>query len=200
MTPESISSAALRARRTRSASGEIGARVAAEHFVRICGDLREHAFVARAQHGDRVGEIKFAMRVFGTQRREARPQFFEREAIDRGIHLADGALLRREAGVFDDGLDAAFGVAHDPAVRAGIGKLGGENRGGGFAAAVRIEQGRERFGAQQRRVAGEHDRELRAFANRAPRDLHGVPRAALRFLQDRVCAPSCSASAATSSA
>ena len=88
---------------------------------------------------------------------------------------------------------AAFGVAHDAAVAGGIGELGAENRGGGFAAAVRIEQSGERFGAQQRRVARNHDRELRALANRAPRDLHGVAGAALRLLHDGLRAETCSA-------
>ena len=60
--------------------GQIGARVAAEDFVGIGGDLREHGFALFAQQRDGVGEIQLAMLVVGAKLAEARPEFREREA------------------------------------------------------------------------------------------------------------------------
>jgi len=126
--------------------------------------------------------------VFGTQRCKAGPQFLEGEAVDRGIYFADDALLGRERLVLHDGLHAAFGVAQDPAVAGWIGKLGAQNRGCGFAPAVRIEKRGKSFGAQQRRIARQDNHELRALANGAARDLHRMARPALRLLQDGMSA------------
>ena len=102
------------------------------------------------------------MSVIRTQRVQARPQLFKREAINAGIHFLNGALLGRGAFFFDDGLHAAFGIANDAAVIGRVGDFGRENCGGGFAAAMRIEKQGERFAAQQRRVPGNHDGKLRA--------------------------------------
>ena len=131
-----------------------------------------------AKQGDRVGKIKLAMRVFRAQRIQARPQFLEREAINAGIHFANLALLGRGAFFLDDRQHAAFGVAHDAAVIRGVVEFRAENRGGGFAAAVRIEQSGERLRAQQRRVARKHNRQLRALriARRATCIACPVPR------------------------
>ena len=49
---------------------------------------------------------------------------------------------------------------------------------------MRVEKRRESLGAQERSVPGNHNRELRTFANGAPRDLHGVPGPPLRLLQN----------------
>ena len=190
MTPASISSAALRARKMRSTSARGRARVAAENFLRVGSDFRQDAFVALAKKRNRVGEIQLAMSVFRTQRVEARPQLRQREAINAGIHFANRALLGRGAFFFHDGLHAPFGIAHDAAIIGGIVKFGGENRGGSFAAAVRVEKRGKSFSAQQRRIARNNDRNLRAFANGAPRDLHRVAGAALRLLQNGLRAKS----------
>ena len=68
----------------------------------------------------------------------------------------------------------------------GIGKLGAQNRSGGFAAAMRVDESGKRFSAEQRRIAGQHDGKLRALANRAASHLHGVTGAALRMLENRL--------------
>ena len=48
--------------------GQIGARVAAEHFVGVGGELREHGLALLAQQADGVGQIKLAVHVVGRSR------------------------------------------------------------------------------------------------------------------------------------
>jgi hypothetical protein len=81
-------------------------------------------------------------------------------------------------------LHAAFGIAQDSAIIRRIVEFGGEDRRSRFAAAMRIEQRRKSFGAKERRIARYDKHNLRASADRAPCDLHGVASAALRLLQN----------------
>src|SRR6202035_2289577 len=118
----------------------------------------------------------------GTKRAEARPQLIECEAINTRIHFPDGALLVRGVFLFDNGLYAPFWVPKNAPVIGGIVQFGAENGCRCFAPAVRVEQGRERFGPQERRVARYHDGDFRAGAYRAPRNLQRVSRASLRLL------------------
>ena len=163
----------------------MGARVAAENFVRVGCNLRQNAFVARAQQGDGVGEVELAMRVFRAQRSEARPELFEREAIDRWNSLHEWRAARASGA-----LSSTIASTRPSASRtmrpyvAGIVNFGAENCGRGFSAAVGIEERGQSFGAQQRRVAGKDDRQLGDFANGTPGDLQGVAGAALGLLQD----------------
>jgi len=163
---------------------EACARIAAENFAGVGGDLREDAFVAGAEERDGVGEVKLVMSVRGPERGEAGPEFFKREAINAGIHFADGALLGRGGFFFDDGLDAAFGIADDAAVVGRVVELGGEDGGGGFSAAVCVEERGEGGGAEQGGIAGDDEREFCAAANGTAGDLEGVACAALRLLED----------------
>src|ERR1700675_1228001 len=166
--------------------GKMRARVATEDFLRVGSGLREHSLVALAQQADRIGEIELAVSVVRTQRGKAGPEFFEREAINAGIYLVNCALLGRRSLFFDDGLHAALGIANDAAIVRGIVEYGGENRRGGFASAVRVEQGGKRCGAQQRSVPRDDNHQFGALANRAPRNLDGVARSALRLLKNRL--------------
>src|SRR5579863_1164826 len=166
--------------------GKMRARVAAENLLRVGSGLREHSLVALAQQADGIGEIELAVRVVRAERGEAGPEFFEREAINAGIHLVNGALLGGRSLFFDDGLHAALGIADDAAIVRGIVEFGGENRCRGFASAVRIEQRGKGRGAQQRSVTRDDNRQFGALANRAPRNLDGVARSALRLLKNRL--------------
>ena len=171
--------------------GEVNSRVASENLAGVGGDSRQYAFVAFAEVRDRVGEIKLAMRIFGAQSVENWPELCEREAIDARIYFANGALLRSGAFFLDDGDNAAFAVADDPAVAGWVIDFRGENGGGGFAAAVRVKQCGESVGSEKGGVAWKNDDQFCTAANGAARDLHGMPGAALGLLQDRLRTQGC---------
>ena len=156
----------------------------APNFARVRSDLRQHALIAVFEQRDGVREIELAMRVFRAQRSEHRPEFGQGKAVDAGIDFANGALLGGGAFVLDDGHHAALLVANDAAIAAGIFNFGGEDSGGGFSAAVRVDERGESFSAQKRRVARKNHGKLGAAFNGAARDLHGVAGATLRLLQN----------------
>src|SRR5271154_5300702 len=122
------------------------------------------------------------MRVVWAKGVQARPQFFEREAINTGIYLADRTLLGRRRFFFDDCLHASLGIANDASVVRGIVQFRAEDCGGGFPATMGIKQRCERFGSQQRSVTRHNDDALRCSAHFAASGLQGVTCSALWLL------------------
>ena len=123
------------------------------------------------------------MRVIGAQCVQAGPKFGQRKAINAGIHFPDSALVRR-CGIFlDDCLHTAFGISNDAAIVRRVAEFSAENRGGRFAAPVRIQKSRERLGPQQRRVARHDDDYFCGLANFSTGDLESVTCPALRLLK-----------------
>ena len=158
------------------------------------GDFGVDALTALIEQGDAVGEIELLVRVVRLKRFEAGPQRGEGEGVDAGVDLADRALLLAGRFFLDDGSDAfdqllAGAITNDAAVTSGIFEHGGEQRGGCGTRFVPAGERGERFRADQRGVAGNDQRVLRAgFHQRIASDLHGVARAALRHLHDGLCA------------
>ena len=163
--------------------GEIGARVAAQNFARITGELGEHGFALAAHDGNGIGQIEFAMLVVRFHLGQSGPKFLQREAINRGIDFVDFALLVGESGLFDNGGNGSFRFANDAPITRWVGDDGRKNGCRRVAIAMRRDQGFQSFRSNERSVAWEHERDFRA-AQRTLRDLHGVPRAVLRVLQD----------------
>ena len=145
--------------------------------------MRQHFFVMLVQQGDRVGQVKLVVEIFRTQRFQARPQFFQCEAINAGIDFLDGALRFVSGFFFHHRRHRATRLADNPAVTGRIIELGGKNRGRGLPRAMQIQQPGQSLRTNQRSVAGKHHHILRARSNGPPRHLHGVAGAGLRLLQ-----------------
>jgi hypothetical protein len=161
--------------------GGVDDRHAGEHVrlvdaiakLRGCGgelDPRVHAFGvagrglvgrdARAllhEHPHGIGQVELALGVGGIEPLERRPEPLGLEDVDRGVELGDSLLVVREVSGLDDRLDRAVLAADDPAVASRVLAGEGEHGGGGTRAAVRGEQASERFRANQRGVAREHE-------------------------------------------
>jgi hypothetical protein len=159
--------------------------IAAEDFAGICGDLREHGIALRRKDCNGIGEVQLAVFVVGLHLCQGRPELFEAKTIDAGINFVDFALLFGELGVFDNGLHARFGFAHDPPVAARIADDGCKDGGRSAARPMRSHQSTQGVRADKGRVAWQYDGDL-GFAQRAASDLHRVPGAMLRILQHRL--------------
>ena len=144
----------------------------------------------RSQEANRVGEIELFVSVIGLECGEARPQFFESEAVDAGVDFFYGALLGRGGFFFHDAFDAAFGVANDSAVVRRIFEDRAQNCGGGLLLMVRFDELFQGFGAEERRIAGHHEDVFRGLADFAARNLKSVASALLRLLQNGIGAES----------
>ncbi len=55
--------------------------------------MGKHHFTFGSEHGNRIGEIQFAMFVIGFYLPQRRPKFFQREAVKAGIDFIDIPLL-----------------------------------------------------------------------------------------------------------
>src|SRR6266404_1544175 len=73
--------------------GKVRTCVAAENFARIRGHVSVNGFALRIQNSDRVSQVEFAMFVIWPYLGERRPEFLQREAVNRRIDFVDLALL-----------------------------------------------------------------------------------------------------------
>lgn len=79
------------------------------------------------------------------------------EAVVAGVDLADFQLLGGGIFVLDDAVELALVIAQDAAVAGGVIDDGGGERRDGVGAAMGFEQFLERFGSDERAVAGEDE-------------------------------------------
>src|SRR6267143_3693176 len=164
--------------------GKVRTCVATENFARILGYVGEDGFALRIQDSDRVSQVEFTMFVIWLYLGERRPEFLQREAVNRRIDFVDLALLVSKLRFFDDGGYQGLGFPHDSPVAGRIGKHRGENCGGCVSLMMRGHERLQCFRAHEWGVSRDHDRKLRP-AQGAPGHLHGVARAVLRLLQNR---------------
>src|SRR5882762_271489 len=73
--------------------GKVRTCVAAKNFARIRGHVGENGSALRIQDSDRVSQVEFAMFVIWPYLGERRPEFLQREAVNRRIDFVDLALL-----------------------------------------------------------------------------------------------------------
>ena len=135
--------------------GELDARVDALRLVGVGRDVDDDAVAGIDEVAHGVGQVQLALCVDGLQPVERRPEQIGPEDVDRRVRLADRELLRRRVARLDDRLEVAVGAADDPPVAADV---GGDEREDGRARGprpVRLDQGLEELGRQERRVAGE---------------------------------------------
>ena len=172
----------MRSRRIAPACAELDARVHAVGLAVILGDVRGDLLAGGDEDLDRVGQVELALDVLRLQLLERGPELVGAEDVDRRVDLADRALVVGRVGSFGDPQHGAVGAADDPAVDARVGRLGGQDRGRGLLAVMRLDESLEELGRQQRRVAGEHEHVSGVVAERLARDADGVARAERRLL------------------
>ena len=106
---------------------------------------------------DHVGEVVLAQGVLGAEPAQGGGQEAAAQAVDRRVDLADLTLLVGCIGVLDDAADPLVAVAEDAPVAGRVVDLGRQHRAGGVGDAVLADEGGEGGGAQQGRVARQHD-------------------------------------------
>ena len=108
---------------------------------------------------DDVGQVVLPLRVARRQPGGRLAEKIDRAAVDAGVHLGDGALLRRGVLLLDDADHVAPLVAQDPAVAGRIGRRRRHHRQAAVAARG-PHQRRQRLAPEERHVAVEHQDQL----------------------------------------
>ena len=140
----------------RADLGEGDAVVHPEHDLPVLGDVRPDAAAVAAQDRHGVGQVQLALRVVGAQPPERVVQRRGVEGVDARVDLGDGQLLGRRVALrlrLDDPRDVAVGVADDPPVAPRVRVLGAQQRRGGAAGRVRVDERLQRRPVDERRVA-----------------------------------------------
>ena len=140
------------------------------------------------RQGDHVGEVDLAPGVIGRGAVEKGKQ--KRPGYRHHARIAepDRPFLVGGVAIFDDGLDPAAFTQFQPAVFAGIGGAEAQHRDGHVAIGVAVDRAGHRFeglGANEWRIAEQHQDTALEASQRGPRRLDGVAGAQGRFLHHR---------------
>ena len=166
--------------------GQLPAVVDALHLLRIVDGERVDAVTGVVEDGDDVGQVVLALAVVGRDPPQRGAEEVAPEAVDGGVDLLDGSLLRRGVGLLDHPGDEPVLVADQPPVAGGLGHVRGEDRGTVAPGLVEGHQPGQRLVAEQRGVAGD-DQDGRGVVQvvvdeRGHADHHRVARAPLDAL------------------
>ena len=166
---------------------QFGSHVAAQNLVGIVCLNRDHALFRLTQNGRHIREIKLSVRVIRAELVDMREQCFNRKSIKTGVDLANFLLFGRSRFLLYDRLHiiAFRALANYTPIAGRISDYGGQNGHRGFFAGMKIAQLRDRFGRNQRRVAGE-DNNLIVVRESVARHHECVPSAALWSLQHEI--------------
>ena len=127
------------------------------------------------------------MWVIGAELVDIREERLDCESIKAGVDFANFLLFGRSGFLLYDRLHiiAFRALANYTPIAGRISDYGGQNGHRGFFAGMKIAQLRDRFGRNQRRVAGE-DNNLIVVRESVARHHECVPSAALRSLQHEI--------------
>ena len=148
-----------------SGGGELGAGVHALGLAGVGGEMSDDALPAAHEIADGVGQVELALGVVRLEPVERRPEQVGPEDVDRRVALAQLELLGRRVSGLHDRLDGAVARANDPAVRAHVLRLEGEDGRGRLLPPMRLDELLEQLGRQKRRVARQHEHALRVVAD-----------------------------------
>ncbi len=134
----------------------LGDSVGAEDFVDAVGFDGYYALAVGYEHRGYVGEVELAVGVVGVEEIEFGKELGGFEAVDAGVDLRCGKLVGSEGFLLDDGGDFGAGGcgAEYSAVTSGVGGDGGEDGHGGALGEVKVADGLNGFGTDERNVAG----------------------------------------------
>ena len=122
VTPFSSQRRLVRARSSRSASGQLPPVVDALASRRGRRRPRADRVAHAGEHADDVGEVVLALGVVGGEPAQRRAEQVAAEAVDAGVDLVDGAARRRwRRAARRCARTVAVAAAHDPAVAGRVG-------------------------------------------------------------------------------
>ena len=116
---------------------QLPAVVDALHLLGVVDGEGVDAVAGVVEDGDDVGQVVLALGVVGRDPPQGRAEQVAPEAVDGGVDLLDGPLLRGGVGLLDHPGDQPVLVADQPAVAGGLGHVRGED--GGAVAAGLVE-------------------------------------------------------------
>ena len=154
----------------RGGLGELGAGVDAEALGAVCHHVAGDLQAICHHEAQDVREVVLALGVVGGEAPQALEQRGRAEAVHARIALGDGGLIGRAVPLLHDRGDAAILPAHDAAVAVRVGRAHGHDGAGRALLFVEGDEGRDGGGADEGRVAAEHDEravEARQLVGRA---------------------------------
>ena len=164
--------------------------VDAGHQGVVVDVLGVHGLAVGPHDRDDVGQVQLVLGVVRRQPAQRGAQRADVEGVDARVDLADGPLLRGGVGLLDDRDDLAVLRAQDPAVARRVRQRRGQHGHRGRLTAVRLDQGGQRVGVQQRDVAGgHHDDAGEIVRQRGQPAQCGVPGAQLLLLHGQLDGP-----------
>ena len=109
------------------------------------------------QNLDYVGQVIFVRRIIRADLEQIPPQQISLETIDAGVDKRNRTLFGRRILMLDDAANLAGFAENDSAVASGVIQTGGNQRGGGVAGTLAVDQFGESCRREQRAIAIQHD-------------------------------------------
>ncbi len=171
--------------RSRSRGGggrELDPRVDPLDLERVGRDMHDNRVAVADEEAQRVGDVELTLRVVRLEPLERGPELRRLKDVDAGVHLAERELVGRCVAGLDDLLEAAFGVAHDPAVRTRRRRLERKHGGRRTFAAVRLDQSAQELRREAGNIAVQDEHVAVEAVERGARGTNGVTGAERLFL------------------